>query len=95
MEKIVFSCDVFPHTILFKALYTFASFSFLRLSDILPQLVTKFDDARHLCVAVVVFSDTGPVIIPTWSKVRQDTLHIDTISIPNLGRAVICPISVL
>ena len=69
--------------------------SFLRLSNMLPHTVKKFDTKRHLCVADVDFSDTGAVIILKWSKTRKDRHLIDTIPIPELGRALVCPVAVL
>ena len=33
--------------------------------------------------------------IPKWSKAKQDKSHIDTVPIPDLGRALVCPVAAL
>ena len=46
----ILACDGFQHPLIFKALYLFTYFSFLRLSNILPHTARLFDASRHLCI---------------------------------------------
>ena len=56
------------YPLVYKSLYLLAFFSFLRLSNILPHTIKKFDKSRHLCVGDVVFAFQRAVIVVKWSK---------------------------
>ena len=49
LHKICQVCTVLPNTEIFSALYLFAFFSVLRLSNILPHSIKFFDGTRQLC----------------------------------------------
>ena len=49
LPKIVYIYHQLPHAQIFVSLYTFAFFSFLRISSILSHLFIAFDITRHLC----------------------------------------------
>ena len=70
-------------------------FSFLRLSNILPHSVDKFDVSRHLCRTDVIFSDNMAVISVKWSKTMQDRRQVTTVTIPALGSSFLCPVNAL
>ena len=53
--SMILACDRFSHPMIFKALYLFTYFSFLRLSNILPHTVATFDSSRHLCTGDLFF----------------------------------------
>ena len=55
--------------LVYKALYLLAFFSFLRVSNILPNAARNFDKTRHLCVGDVVFAFQRVVIVVKWSKI--------------------------
>ena len=48
LQLLLMYCDTVLHSTIFKALYVTCFFSFLRLSNILPQSVATFDNTRHL-----------------------------------------------
>ena len=49
LEKILQVCIVLPSPEIFTALYLFAFFSVLRLSNILPHSIKAYDCTRQLC----------------------------------------------
>ena len=57
--SLVLACDQFSHPIVFKALYLFTYFSFLRLSNILPHSLATSYASRHLCIGDLIFLRTG------------------------------------
>ena len=89
--SMVLACDTLPNPVLFKALYLFSFFSFLRLSNILPHTTATFDPSRHLCVGDLIFSDQAVVVVLKWSKTLQDRVKVATISISALGQSKLCP----
>ena len=72
-------------SLVYRALYLLAFFSFLRISNILPHTVKGFDKFRHLCVRDVVFASHRAVIVVKWSKTLQDRVKTTTIDILHLG----------
>ena len=58
--------------LVYTPLYLLAFFSFLRISNILPQAAKNFDKTRHLCVGDVVFAFQRAIIVVKWSKTLQD-----------------------
>ena len=91
LKEIVQIAFLLPHPEVFTSLYTFAFFSFLRISNILPHSVASFDVSRHLCKGDIFFSDVGATVLLKWSKTLQDRTETKTIAIPALGNSVICP----
>ena len=77
----------------FKSLYLFAFFSFLRSSNLLPHVATKFDHTRHLCRGDVIFDPHASIIVVKWSKTLQDRHKIATIAVPYLGDNLLCPVT--
>ena len=95
LQQILQVCDSLQQPILFKSLYLFTFFSFLRMSNILLHSVKQFDGSRHLLRGDLIFSEQYCTVIIKWSKTLQDRQHSRTISIPNLGQSPLCPISAL
>ena len=95
LKRIMMACCSFPHPLIFQALYSFRVFSFLRLSNIRPHFLAKFQTLRNLCVVNIVFLDNAAVVIFKWTKMRQDRQQIDNIPIPRLGNAYIYSIKAL
>ena len=92
LSKILQVCHHLHHTPVFQALYSFCFFSFLRLSNVLPHSVAKFDPSRHLCRADVIFGHSKAVIIIKWSKTLQDRCKTTSVAIPALGQSPLCPV---
>ena len=95
LQKILITCEQLPHPQVFKALYSFAFFSFLRLSNMLPHSSKQFDLTRHLTRGDLIFSENSAVIIVKWSKTIQNRKNFTTITIPSLGSSPLCPIAAL
>ena len=55
LKQILQVCDSLHEPILFKSLYLFTFFSFLRMSNILPHSVKQFDGTRHLLRGDLIF----------------------------------------
>ena len=63
LEKIIFLCSKLQFSVVFRTLYSFCFFSFLRLSNVLPHLASTFDASRHLCRADLIFYHSKAVVI--------------------------------
>ena len=88
LNQILQVCTVLPSPEIFTALYLFAFFSVLRLSNILPHSIKAFDSTRQLCQGDIIFSASHTVIIVKWSKTLQDRKTFATVAIPVLGIGV-------
>ena len=95
LQQILQICDSLTDPVLFKALYLFTFFSFLRMSNILPHSVKQFDGTRHLLRGDLIFSQNYCTVIIKWTKTLQDRKQSRTISIPDLGASMLCPIKAL
>ena len=76
----------------FRSLYLFCFYSFLRLSNILPHAMKDFDPTRHLTRGDLIFSQNSCIVIIKWSETIQDRKSTKTITIPALGASPLCPI---
>ena len=95
LEKIIKLCDHMQFPQLFKPLHLLMFFSFLKMSNILPQSINQFDFTRHLARADVIFGITGAVLLIKWSKTIQNRRDFVTISLPDLAGSHMCPVSAL
>ena len=94
LQQIVTVCNILQHPVVYKALYIFCFFSFMRLSNILPHSSAPFDLTRHFTHGVI-FGHQFATVIVKWSKTMQDRKETSTISIPALGGSMLCPIAAL
>ena len=92
LQQIVTACSALQHPVVYKALYLFCFFSFLRLSNILPHSSTAFDITTR---GDVIFGEKFATIIVKWSKTMQNRRETSTISISMLGKSALCPIAAL
>ena len=95
LQQIVTVCNALQHPVVYKALYLFSFFSFLRLSNTLPHSARAFDITRHLTRGDIIFGRKFATIIVKWSKTMQNRKDTSTISIPMLGRSALCPVAAL
>ena len=95
LQNILCICDSLHEPIVFKALYLFTFFSFLRMSNILPHTTAQFDVTRHLARGDLIFSHQQCTVIIKWSKTLQDRKQSRMISIPHLGASILCPVQAL
>ena len=95
LEQIIKQCDQLQFPVVFKPLYFTMFFSFLRLSNVLPHSVAKFDYTRQLARADVIFGETVAVLLIKWSKTMQNTRDFANISLPDLDGSQLCPVLAL
>ena len=95
LQKIITACNALQHPIVYKVLYLFCFFSFMRLSNVLPHSSAAFDITRHLTRGDVIFGQQFAAVIVKWSKTMQDRKETSAISILVLGDSVLCPIAAL
>ena len=63
LHQILQACNTLEAPLLFKSLYLFTFFSFLRLSNMFPHAVKQFDATRHLAREDLIFSSSFCIII--------------------------------
>ena len=95
LEQILTTCLHLNNPKIYRALYLFMFYSFLRLSNVLPHSAKSFDISRHLTRGDLIFSKNGCTIIVKWSKTLQDRKETKTIVIPCLGKSPLCPVNAL
>ena len=76
-------------------LYTFAFYSFICISNILPLASISFDVSRHLCRGDIFFSEMGATVLLKCSKTLQDRNKIRIIVIWALGETAICLVAAM
>ena len=92
LQLIVRPCDFTYMGQVFKAVYTVAYFSFLRLSNLVPHSVKLFSPLYHLARADIIFASPGMQIIIKWTKTLQSRDVFKILKIPSLGLNPICPV---
>ena len=95
LERILISCLQLSNPKVYRALYLFMFYSFLRLSNVLPHSARLFDVSRHLTRGDLIFSESLCTIVVKWSKTLQNRKEIQTISIPVLNNSPLCPVAAL
>ena len=88
-------CDTLHDPTLFRPLHLFTFFFSLRVSNILPHSMKKFDVTRQLVRGDLIFSENYCTINLKWSKTLQDWQQSHTISKPHLGSSPLCPMQAL
>ena len=95
LQLIIRMCDSTYMGQVFKAIYTLAFFSFLRLSNLVPHSAKLFSPLYHLARGDIIFAPPGLHILVKWSKTIQDRKHIKILKIPSLGSNPICPVTAI
>ena len=63
LQQIVAVCSGLQYPMVYKALYLFCFFSFMRLSNVLPHSSASFDITRHLTHGDVIFGQQFATVI--------------------------------
>ena len=95
LHLLVRACDSTYMGQVFKAVYTLAFFSFLRLSNLVPHSVKKISPLYHLARADIIFAKPGLQVIVKWTKTIQDRKSVKILKIPALGSNPICPVTAI
>ena len=88
-------CESVPHPLVFKALYSVAFFSFLRLSKLLPHSLATYNCTRQLARGDFIITGSNAVLLLKWSKTIQDRKLVLTIPLRDLCQSILCPIGAL
>ena len=92
LQLIVRACDTTYMGQVFKAVYTLAFFSFLRISNLVPHTRNTYSPLYHLSRADVFFASPGIHLLLKWSKTLQNKDSVRLLKIPALGSNPICPV---
>ena len=95
LHLIVRLCDSTYMGQVFKAAYTLAFFSFLRLSNLVPHTTKQFSPLYHLARGDIIFDPPGIQLIIKWSKTLQNRKSVKILKIPSLGSNPICPVAAI
>ena len=95
LQLIVRTCDSTYMGQVFKAVYTLAFFSFLRLSNLVPHSVQAFSPLYHLARGDIIVANPGMHIVIKWSKTIQSRNMVKILKIPTLGANHICPVTAI
>ena len=92
LHLIVRACDFTYMGQIFKAIYTLAFFSFLRLSNLVPHTRNAFSPYYQLARGDVIFAPPGLLVLIKWSKTIEAKNAVKILKIPDLGANPICPV---
>ena len=71
LTEIIKLCDLLPHPLVFRTIYLFAFFGFLRISNLLPPSRLSFDHRKQLCRGDILVHSSHAVVLVKWSKTLQ------------------------
>ena len=91
LYAIVTKCHAYQFAQMYKTLYLFAYFGFLRISNLVPASKNKFTMHKHLCRGDVMLTDEEVVIVIKWSKTLQATNQGSYIVLPKIRCKMLCP----
>ena len=91
LRNIINQCDHSYMGQVFKIAYLL-SFSFLRISNLVPHSIHSFDPTKQLARADAFFASPRVHILITWRKTIQDKNAARVLKIPHLGSSPICPV---
>ena len=95
LHLIVRACDFTYMGQIFKAIYTLAFFSFLRLSNLVPHTRNAFSPYYKVARGDVIFAPPGLLLLIKWSKTIQAKNAVKILKIPDLGANPICPVQAI
>ena len=94
-QLIVRLCDTTYMGQVFKAVYTLAFFSFVRLSNLVPHSQKLYSPLYQLARGDIIFAPPGLHILVKWSKTLQSRNVVKVLKIPSLGSNPICPVNAI
>ena len=95
LQLIVRLCDSTYMGQIFKAVYTLAFFSFLRLSNLVPHSQKLYGPLHQLARGDTIFAPPGLHVLIKWSKTLQSRNVVKFLKIPSLGSNPICPVKAI
>lgn len=76
----------------YRCLFLFAFFSFLRRSNLLLDSMCSFDITRHTCRGDVMTHSPGLVMVIRWTKTLQTHDRVLLIPLPKVTKHLMCPV---
>ena len=95
MYHISISCDILTDPIIFRAIFLTAYFGFLRMSNMAPHSLKKFDSSKHFLRRDVQFLPPGVHLRIKWTKTLQDNSSHHIVQLPLLKNIYLCPVRAL
>ena len=95
LSQISQMCDSMYMGFVCKAAILLSFFSFLRISNLVPHSIAKFDPLKQLARGDIFFAPPGAHILLKWSKTLQMNNSVRLLKIPHLGSSPICPVTAL
>ena len=89
------SCDILSDPILFRAIFLVSFYGFLRMSNVAPHSLSKFDPSKHFLRKDLIFGPPGAHLIMKWSKTLQSPNSHHIIQLPSISTFFLCPIRAL
>ena len=80
---------------IFKGAYLLSFYSFLHMSNLVPQSIQEFSPLKHLARGDPIFKSNKVVSLLKWSKTMQCNNEIKLIHVPRIPCSSICPVAAL
>ena len=93
--QISVACSILSDPPLYRAIFLISYFAFLRMSNIAPHSVNKFDPSKHFLRQDVILAHPGAHIVIKWTKTLQDNKSHHVVQIPQLPNIYLCPVRAL
>ena len=95
LTSIVLRCDSMFMGQVYKAAFLLSFFSFLRISNLVPHAISKFNPLEQLARADIIFAPPGALVLVKWSKTLQLKNKLKILKIPSISNSPLCPVSAL
>ena len=95
LYAISISCDHLSDPILFRAIFLCAFYAFLRMSNVAPHSIARFDPDKHFLRQDVIFAPPGAHLIIKWTKTLQDNKSHHVVQLPTIENMYLCPVRAL
>ena len=89
------SCDILQDPVLFRTIFLVACYVFLRMSNIAPHSLSKFDPNKHFLRKDLIFGPPGAHLIIKWSKTLQSSKSYHVVQLPSISNIFLCPVRAL
>ena len=92
IKSIIEQCDYTYMGQIFKCVFLWSFYSFLRMSNLVPHSMPKFSTLKHLARGDVIFKANNVVLLLKCSKTMQTKNVIKLIYVPKIPHSSTCPV---
>ena len=89
------SCDILSDPLLFRAIFLVSFYGFLRMSNIAPHSLSKFDPNKHFLRKDLIFGHPRAHLVMKWSKTLQSSHSYHIVQLPSISNPFLCPVTAL